>query len=153
MISPTYGKISMAEVQSLIHNYISKYPNSKYKITVGSDSQNHDNTKMVLVMAIWRVGSGGIYFYETKTIKKITNLTEKIYYETNLSLKFSEQIVKMLKDMNLEYDVEIHVDIGRTGDTCKLIPEIVGWVTGCGYNCKIKPESYTASGIANKLSK
>lgn len=32
-------------------------------------------------------------------------------------------------------------------------PEIVGWVTSCGYKCEIKPNSYTASGIANKFSK
>lgn len=39
-----------------------------------------------------------------------------------------------------------------TDEVYKII-EIVGWVTACGYKCEIKPNSYTASGIANKLSK
>lgn len=35
----------------------------------------------------------------------------------------------------------------------QLISKIVAWVHSAGFDCAIKPDSYTASGIANKFSK
>lgn len=153
MRSPTYGEVSTDEVYKIIKDYIQSQPDKRYQITVGTDSQNFEMTKMVFVIAVWRVGKGGIFFYEVKHVKKITNLQQKIYYETSLSLEKANELTKILQEEDLPYDVSIHVDIGQNGATAKVIPEIVGWVTACGYKCEIKPNSYTASGIANKLSK
>ncbi|MBR4734133.1 MAG: hypothetical protein IK081_15370, partial [Lachnospiraceae bacterium] len=35
----------------------------------------------------------------------------------------------------------------------ELIPGLVGWIKACGYDCKVKPESYAASSIADRISK
>jgi len=153
MISPTLGELELDSVIQCIRDYVNDSPESEYKITIGSDSQNFRDTKVVMVLAIWRVGNGGIFFYEEKIIPKIENLTKKIYYETNLSLEFANKMVKALEESGIEFYPEIHVDIGRNGETNKLIPEIVGWVNGCGYDCKIKPNSYAASWVANKITK
>jgi len=153
MKSPTYGEVSIKRVFEIIKKYIQSQPDEKYQITVGTDSQNFNITRIVIVIAVWRVGKGGIFFYEIKNIKKITSLQQKIYCETSLSLEKANQLTKILQKENLPYDVSIHVDIGQNGPTAKIIPEIVGWVTSCGYKCEIKPNSYTASGIANKFSK
>nr|PZN07693.1 MAG: hypothetical protein DIU64_11920 [Caldicoprobacter oshimai] len=153
MKSPTYGEVSLKRTFKIIKEYIKSQPNEKYHITVGTDSQNFDVTKTVVVIAVWRVGKGGIFFYEVKKEKKINNLQQKIYYETSISLDIANKLTKALQKENLPYDVSIHVDIGRNGPTAKVIPEIVGWITSCGYKCEIKPNSYTASGIANKFTK
>lgn len=153
MRSPTYGEIPVKRVFEIIKEYIKNHPDEEYQITVGTDSQNFNITKTVVVIALWRVGKGGIFFYEIKNVKKINNLQQKIYYETSLSLDLANKLTKELQRENLPCDVSIHVDIGRNGPTAKVIPEIVGWVTSCGYKCEIKPNSYTASGIANKFSK
>ena len=47
----------------------------------------------------------------------------------------------------------IHVDAGKNGPSCKVIPEIVGWINACGYKAVIKPESVAACSIADKYSK
>ena len=47
----------------------------------------------------------------------------------------------------------IHVDAGKNGPSCKVIPEIVGWIHACGYKAVIKPESVAACSIADKYSK
>ena len=52
-----------------------------------------------------------------------------------------------------KYSFCIHVDAGENGKTKSVIPEIVGWVTSCGYDCVTKPKSYAASSIADKYSK
>lgn len=35
----------------------------------------------------------------------------------------------------------------------EMMKEIVSWVQSCGYECQINPDSYAASGIANKITK
>ena len=54
---------------------------------------------------------------------------------------------------DLDVSFQIHCDIGRSGKTNVLIKEVVSWVTSQGYVCLIKPDSYAASGIADKYSK
>ncbi|HAV21575.1 MAG TPA: hypothetical protein DCX02_06940, partial [Firmicutes bacterium] len=44
-------------------------------------------------------------------------------------------------------------DIGRNGGTKDLIREIVGMVTGTGFEAKIKPDAYGATKVADKHSK
>ena len=56
-----------------------------------------------------------------------------------------------IDELNIKF--QIHCDIGKNGKTSELIKEIVGWVTASGYECLIKPESYTANSIADKYSK
>ena len=123
------------------------------RITVGTDSQNFDITKVVLVVAIWKVGRGGIFFYDIRRVKKISNIRQKIFFETSISLEMARRLSDELKDAGMNYDIDIHVDAGDEGPSSKMIPEIVGWVKACGFGCKTKPDSYAASSIADKYSK
>ena len=52
-----------------------------------------------------------------------------------------------------EQKIIIHSDIVVNNTTNKLINEIVGWITASGFDCEIKPQSFAASSVANKLSK
>lgn len=153
MQSITYGQVSFNSMCQIIKNYIFKDRSREYKVTVGTDSQNYDDTKIVLVVAVWKVGAGGIFFYDIKVVDKIFSLRQKIFYEASLSIELAKQLLDKFNEENLPYDISIHVDIGKDGTTSKMIPEIVGWVNSCGFNCKIKPYSYAASSIANKYSK
>lgn len=79
MKSLTYGEIPLKRVFEIIKEYIKSQPDEKYHITVGADSQNFNITKTVVVIAVWRVGKGGIFFCKVKNVKKINNLQQKIY--------------------------------------------------------------------------
>ena len=133
MQSITYGEVSYEQMFNLIKDYVMEDSSRQYHISVGTDSQNFDFTKVVMVVAVWRVGKGGIFFYESRRVKKMTNVRQKILYETSMSL-----------------EMDIHIDAGETGLSSKIIPEIVGWVRACGFKCKTKPDSYASSSIANK---
>lgn len=153
MRSITYGEVSFERMCQIISNYISKDKGQQYKISVGTDSQNFDLTKTVIVVAVWNVGNGGIFFYDIKRVRKITNIRQKIFYETSLSLEMASKLAMYLEQEGHLHDIGIHVDAGEDGPTSKMIPEIVSWVNACGFQCKTKPYSYAASSIANKLSK
>lgn len=155
MKSLTFGNVSVKEMVGLINRYIHKDKNYDYKISIGTDSQNKTLTKVVIVVAIHKVGNGGIFFYDIKTVPRITNIRQKIYYETALSLELASLLSQSFAEQNIQQDIEIHADIGtnRKGKTYELIQEITGWIKGAGYNCQIKPYSTTASCIADRLSK
>ena len=159
-------RVNYAEMVAIIANYIKQNPDADYEITVGTDSQNHSSTHMVEVIAICRVGNGGIFFYRVEYMDKIMDLRQKIYEETSRSLENAHglldeiylQIVKSDEDFDLEklnIHFGVHCDIGRgrKSKTRVLVQEIMGWVEAEGFECVIKPDSYTASGIANKFSK
>lgn len=160
MRSLTYGEVTIPEIVKIVEKYVSKNPNGEYQIIVGTDSQNFDHTKIVLVIAILQVSKGGIFFYEISRINKITNLKQKLYTETQMSLDCASKLLdafeKYYEETGFDYtklNFSIHVDAGFNGPTREVIPEIVGWVKSCGYDVHVKPESFVASSIADKYSK
>jgi predicted RNase H-related nuclease YkuK (DUF458 family) len=74
-----------------------------------------------------------------------------MYQEAILSLQSAENVFELLRQNGItKYDIEIHVDIGRSGETRDMINEIVGMVRGNGYAVKIKPEAFGASKVADR---
>ena len=154
--------MTMNEIANRIIQYMMEDINASYEIMVGTDSQTHKDTKMVEIIAVHRKGLGGIFFHNTDFIPRIRNLKQKINEETSRSLTVANELLDaiefpllgegyLLEDLNVTF--QIHCDIGKYGKTNELIKEIVSWVTSQGYICMIKPDSYVASGIADKYSK
>ena len=147
---PNGTKVSVQEAAEIAAKYIAERSASMYTVTIGTDSQNFDKTKMVEVI------------YRTNYVRLIQNLRQKIQEETQLSLTvanvFFDELHNNLSMLGHDLDhmhikCQIHCDVGYNGSTRTMIQEIVGWVRSMGYDCAIKPDSYAASGIANKFSK
>jgi predicted RNase H-related nuclease YkuK (DUF458 family) len=124
--SITYGKLSESEMFNIIKETISDFDND-YVITIGTDSQTYSRTKVITVIAIHKVGKGGIFFYSSEHLKPITNLRVKIYNETMRSLELAKRLNEFLFNENLDYDIFVHLDIGRSkkGKTAELINELM----------------------------
>ncbi len=153
-ISPSKGKISFEQMMEDIIQFIEGAPDSSYKLIVGSDSQVKSDTCFITAVVIHRQGKGAKYYYRKKRQRKIESLRQKIFYETSLSLEVGAIISKYLAETGLEHlEVEIHIDVGRQGDTRNLIKEVVGMVTGSGFQARIKPDAFGASSVADKYTK
>lgn len=154
MISPTKGRLTFEEMMVDIMNLIIGLPTSSYKVIIGSDSQVREETCVITAVIIHRLGKGGRYYYSKAIHRKIKSLRQKIFYETSLSLDLGSRVARYFAENgHEELNVEIHVDIGRKGDTRDLIREVVGMVTGSGFKAKIKPDAYGASSVADKHTK
>lgn len=163
MISPTYGNVEIKNVVEIINDYFNKTKeyNTPFNIVVGTDSQNHSDTKVVAVIVAQREGHGGIYFYDVEHVNRIQDVRQKLNYETQKSLTYADELIKIIEDndkyseMFLNSSFSIHVDAGHSnlGKTKELIPSLVGWIKSCGYDCSVKPDSFAASSVANKISK
>ena len=162
MISPTYGKCDMERVVRIIAQYFKRNEKNSegFNLIVGTDSQNYDSTKVVVVIAVQNIGHGGIFFYNIQKIRKIDDIRRKLLYETNVSLIYANRLISEMENYcgktGFSFDKInfcVHIDAGMNGKTRQLVPELVAWVKATGYDCRIKPDSFAASSIADKLSK
>jgi len=160
--SLTYGELEFKLIPEKILEYYNqnKHYNSQFDIIIGTDSQNFSDTKMVNVITVVCEGHGGIFFYEITRQPLIKDVRTKLHIETNTSLQIADKLIEYLEDkryeelfMNAKFS--IHVDAGNSdeGKTKQLIPELVGWIKSCGYDCETKPNSFAASSVADKISK
>jgi len=153
-ISPSKGKMSFEEMMEDILQYIGGLPLSSYKIVVGTDSQVGKETCFVTAVIVHRMGKGARFYYQKNMQRKIKSLRQKIFYETAMSLEQGAKITHYLARSGIEHlNVEIHIDVGHHGETKELIREVVGMVTGSGFEAKIKPDSFGASSVADRFSK
>ncbi len=158
--STTLGTLTTEDVLKTIRAFIKDKPHAKYSMVIGSDSHEiagskleNRTIKVVTAILVHRVGFGGKYFWLKKNTSNIHSLREKIYAETLQSIEFAGMFVPLLKDsldQSVDYNLEIHIDVGEHGDTREMIKEVVGMVTGSGYVAKTKPEAYGASYVADK---
>jgi predicted RNase H-related nuclease YkuK (DUF458 family) len=159
-ISPTYGKITFERVAEIIKNYIND--DEEYEIAVGTDSMTHEETKFAVAITVHRGHKGGIYFYKTfyhEAFRK-NKLFDKLFAEAEISIDIAHKLGDIMKDKGLDVDKTnkkirfiVHVDVGNYGKTRDYVQALVGMVTSYGYNCEIKPNSYAASSIADRISK
>lgn len=150
--SPTLGRLDFNRLIEEIKSFAAEKSSAKYDIIVGSDSENHaDGVDFISAVIVYRHGFGGRYFWRRIRADKKMEMRDRIYQEAVLSLASAQQLMEILKKINLpDYNLEIHVDIGANGPTRKMINEVVGMIRGSGFNVKTKPESYAASCVADR---
>ncbi|MHB9145242.1 MAG: ribonuclease H-like YkuK family protein [Symbiobacteriia bacterium] len=153
-MSPTKGPLSYEAMFEELVEFLSQEPQTPHKLIIGTDSQTRDDLCFVTAIIVHRVGKGGRYFYRRRHQRKIPSLRQKILFETSLSLMLASRIAQHLAERDLaNLDLELHLDVGQHGDTKDLIREVLGMVTGSGFDAKIKPDSYGASTVADRYTK
>lgn len=154
--SPTKGEMNLSEIGREISNFIDEDPEKAYQVVVGTDSSATTDPHFISVIIVHRVGRGGRYFWKKiKNGKKYYTLRDRIYNEVILSVEAAKDILGELQMLleagyHMNYDFQIHIDVGENGPTKQMIKEVVGMVQGNGFTAKIKPESFAASTVADK---
>jgi hypothetical protein len=152
----TLGRhLTFEELVEEIFNYMSLAPKAKYKITVGSDSMGSNNTQFVTAVSVLKIGNGGRYFWSKSEVEYCPTLRDRIYKEAVRSITFTQELKSRLKD-RLGEDffwgdkIDVHVDVGQAGKTKEFVESVIGMVKGYGFNAVIKPNSFTASILADR---
>jgi predicted RNase H-related nuclease YkuK (DUF458 family) len=95
-------------------------------------------------------------FLKNRIIERKMEFHERIFLEVTESLEISKRLLKILNEKKLVEkfkELEIHIDAGNRGKTKEILTALKGMVLGCGFTCKVKPESCGASKVADKYSK
>lgn len=150
--SPTLGELDLTAVIERLRVYMEEKPNYKYRLIIGTDSagHNHSGVDFITALIAHRLGGGGIYFWK-KAHGEVHSLRERIYQEASLSLELAQSLLEILRSAAFkDYDFEIHIDVGKEGETREMLAELVGMIKGSGFNVKTKPESFGASCVADR---
>ncbi|MBL7155135.1 MAG: ribonuclease H-like YkuK family protein [Candidatus Portnoybacteria bacterium] len=154
--SPSKGRLQLTKVVREISDFVSQDSQDKYQLIVGTDSNGDKQADFVTAIIVYRVGHGGRYFWKRTNGRKVYHtLRDRIYKEVTLSLEIAQDLLAQLKSLleasqELNYDFQIHIDVGQNGPTREMIKEVVGMVRGNGFKAKIKPASYAASHVADR---
>jgi len=152
--SPSKGSMTFDEVFHDIIAYIEDDPDQAYRIIIGTDSQQGDETCFVTAIIVHREGKGARYYWTREVEPVPYRLRQRIFYEASRSLGLASELSgRLAANGHADLDVEIHLDIGEKGPTRDLIKEVVGMIVGSGFGARIKPDSYGASKVADKYTK
>jgi hypothetical protein len=145
-------KLTKERLIKEIENFILTDEKFAYRILVGTDSEYLDyKIDFVSVIVIHRVGHGARYFWRRQIFKTRFGLHERLWQEALLSLNISQELLKILTSKKLNFRFELHLDLGTIGKSSSSVKEIINLIRSYGFDVKIKPESYAASKIADRL--
>lgn len=96
---------------------------------------------------------GGNYFFTRSNYKRtdFPNLNLRITQEASESIALALEITEHIPDARVEVHLDINPD--KRAATNKLVDNLTGYVKASGLDCKIKPDAWAASAIADKHSK
>jgi predicted RNase H-related nuclease YkuK (DUF458 family) len=138
---------------------------NKLKICVGTDSQKKGKGYQfataiivevkapmgIVLNKMTYVGRGGKVisgvFFERQRI----GIRERMLKEVQMSINVGYYLLPLMELYDV--DMEIHADVNpnpMAGSNIAL-KEAVGYITGMGFTCRVKPDAYAASSGADKL--
>jgi predicted RNase H-related nuclease YkuK (DUF458 family) len=131
---------------------------SKYRVAVGTDSQQYGKTWKfaTVILLIMESGDGSAshgakVIYSKYSNQDIMTINERMVREVAESIGVATEIVDLV-DL-YEFPLEIHADINPDPrwKSNKALSEAAGYILGMGYEFKIKPDAWASSKAADKL--
>lgn len=144
--------LSQQEIDLKIRNHIEQ----KGKVIVGTDSMLTNN-RFIFVNCICLIGKGsenhGRFFYKRYYNKnqENKNLLVRLMNETTDSLEIANSIKEKFPKVSLEIHLDVNSDSRYLSN--KYSNAVIGYITGCGYKYKVKPESFAASCVADRFTR
>ena len=126
--------------------------NQGHKIIIGTDSVK-SNQSFIFTSTICILNDyddhDRTYFYSRKKIKDDSYymLAKRLLKETYDSIEIANFLEAALEKPNLEIHIDVNTDPKHKSS--KFKNTLIGYVTGCGFDCRVKPESFVASSIAD----
>lgn len=122
-----------------------------WRVYVGADSmRDQRDCTFVVTVCIHNPGAGGRYYFRRfKCPTRIfPTLRTRIFREAAEAIDVT---LTLLSDVP-GAPIEIHLDVNRDKryETGTFSEQVVGYARSIGVECKIKPDSWASSGIADK---
>ena len=121
---------------------------------VGTDSQNYSKNsvcKFTSVLIAYRMGRGGSVIISTDKMPFMdkTRLRQRLLLEAMRSLEVAWYLDSKINDKSI---IQVHLDVNPNlkWRSSQYKEELVGLVASQGFSYKIKPDSFAASGVADK---
>ena len=133
---------------------IKEYDRLGYDIYIGTDSQIFRRKISIATCICFHSENLGCakIFYVKERIKKrdYPSLRARMMLEAYRSVELAYELQELVSN-----PITIHVDVGDTyrSATARYEQELQNLVTGQGFGCAIKPDSWAASSVADRVAK
>ena len=140
--------IKLEEIIDIVRS-VSKFKD--HKVIIGSDSVRLGHefvfTKAICILNEAKHDRRYFYYRDTLQDKNFSDLSTRLLKETTDSINLAYLFREKIKNLN----IEIHADVNDDNKhlSSRYHKMISGYITGCGFKVKIKPESFVASSIAD----
>jgi predicted RNase H-related nuclease YkuK (DUF458 family) len=155
-IANKYGRLSEDDAMWIAAERIRTSP-SDFTIYIGTDSQTHSETKIVNVFVIYEHKKGGFSFFTIDWTSRysLAKLREKIADETQRSIDLANKVANFMLENDVDVEVCVHADVGKGkhSKTTDMIQWVVAMIEGAGFPAEVKPMSWAASSVADRISK
>ena len=150
--NPSIGEMTFDDVISTLIAEMEGHSQEQFELLIGTDSSTSPHhLELVSAIVLHKIGRGGRYFWTRKRERRTPSLRLQIWREAWLSFELAQHVMRHLESESLlQFNLEIHVDIGENGPTKDLIDEVVGMIIGNGLAVRIKPHAFAASAVADK---
>ena len=135
---------------------ISRHTKKGGLIFIGCDSQvtqNNCTFSTVICLHGAQGQLGGRYFFkrEKKSREKFPTMINRLLKEVELSVEMGFKVSEEFPNA----DIEIHIDANAKKNEAsgRFSDMLIGYAKGAGFRCKIKPDAWASSSIADKHSK
>ena len=95
---------------------------------------------------------GGIYFYNKERFNESSRFYNRLLREVEKSINIAIKITEVCPNINLE----VHLDVSpeeKNEKSSQMAKMLIGYTTGSGFKCKVKPESFAATAVADRHTK
>ncbi|MBE0635191.1 hypothetical protein IH601_04280, partial [Candidatus Bipolaricaulota bacterium] len=142
--NPSIGEMTFDDVVATLIAEMTGISDERFELLIGTDSSTSlDHLELVSAIVLHKIGRGGRYFWTRTKERRTPSLRLKIWREAWLSFELAQHVMARLESESLlQFNLEIHVDIGENGRTKELIDEVVGMIIGSGLAVRIKPHAY-----------
>ncbi|QDP51374.1 MAG: hypothetical protein GOVbin630_72 [Prokaryotic dsDNA virus sp.] len=125
------------------------------QVFVGTDSLIHSGkcTFATTIVLLGATGQrGGLYFYKKEKYNEPTRFYTRILKEVEKSINIAMSITEMCPNINLEIHIDVSPEDGNE-KTSRMAKMLLGYAKGSGFKCKVKPNAFAASSVADKHTK
>lgn len=133
-----------------LERFLQDHVNGNPVIYIGTDSKTIKQTKFSTVLVSYTPGRGGVILRRTRRERKIESLQERLWKEAWYSVQLALDVAER---MQRPIEIQIHLDVNASDlhHSSKYAPALIGLVTSQGFSCRIKPEAWCATCIADRL--
>jgi len=137
---------------------LEKYIDKDVLIHIGTDAQATKKVKrkadFVTVVCVHTIGKGGRVFYWRGKKVPVHSLWEKLYGETERSLRVAVELTDTF-GQSISEKILVHVDANpdKRWASSSYVKQLAGMVMGYGFKHVLKPDAFVASHAADHIVK
>jgi uncharacterized protein len=124
-------------------------------LIIGCDSQVHRKRVVFVTVIILDTDGSGAQFVYTKDVLKRSefhSINERLLKETEFSVDIALDILDIVDEFGMKIAIHADVNPNERWASNKVINEVVGWITGMGFDCHVKPDAFASSSVADRFA-